>query len=122
MNFFPETGKTTNKFTSDPGDKPLEGDDIYDARKADIQYSEELDCLFTIACPGNDTDDCIVAADEYHRWDSDQCDLPGFRHIQGCRLPKGQPIDVSNLMHRELLYIYNNSSFPDPAADCIDYS
>ena len=34
-------------------------------------------------------------------WDSDMCDNPSFSHIQGCRINKGKPIDVSNLMHRK---------------------
>ena len=41
----------------------LEGE-VYDARKKDIQYTDELDCLFTTVCPNNETYDCSYGADE----------------------------------------------------------
>lgn len=99
-----ETDKTTSEFKLFPDNTTLSGD-MYDARRDDIQYTEELDCLYTVACPGNETGDCSYGADEFHRWNSDQCENPGFNHIQGCRIPKGQPIDVSNLMHRKFIHL-----------------
>jgi hypothetical protein len=103
-------------------DDTILGGNAYDARKKDIQYTDELDCLFTTVCLNNETDDCSYGADENYRewiflicirwtellsfhliagWDSDMCDNPSFSHIQGCRIKKGKPIDVSNLMHRK---------------------
>ena len=116
-----ETEPKSSKFKLQPGNTNLEGD-VYDARKKDIQYTDELDCLFTTVCLNNETYDCSYAANENERewiclicnrlnrviiissiagWDSDKCDNPGFSHIQGCRIKKGKPIDVSNLMHRK---------------------
>ena len=48
-------------------DDVMLGGDLYDARKEDIQYTDELDCLFTTVCPNNETNDCSYGADENYR-------------------------------------------------------
>ena len=63
-----ETEPKSNEFKLQPGNTIL-GGDLYDARKKDIQYTDELDCLFTTVCLNNETYDCSYAADEnYREW------------------------------------------------------
>ena len=63
-----ETEPKSSVFKLQPGNTILEGD-VYDARKKDIQYTDELDCLFTTVCLNNETDDCSYGADEnYRKW------------------------------------------------------
>ena len=64
--FLSETEKTSNTFILTP-DNTILGEDMYDARKKDIQYTPELDCLFTTVCPNSNTTDCSYGADENHR-------------------------------------------------------
>ena len=61
-----ETEPKSSKFKLQPGNTNLEGD-VYDARKKDIKYTDELDCLFTTVCLNNETYDCSYAANENER-------------------------------------------------------
>ena len=61
-----ETEPKSSKFKLQPGNTNLEGA-VYDARKKDIQYTDELDCLFTTVCLNNETYDCSYAANENER-------------------------------------------------------
>ena len=61
-----ETEPKSSVFKLQPGNTILEGD-VYDARKKGIQYTDDLDCLFTTVCLNNETDDCSYGADENYR-------------------------------------------------------
>ena len=52
-----ETKEQSNIFQNVPDGTMLEGE-AYDARPSGIKYSEKTDCLFTIACPDQNTTDC----------------------------------------------------------------
>ena len=73
-----ETEPKSSEFKLQPGNTIL-GGDLYDARKKDIQYTDELDCLFTTVCLNNETYDCSYAANENEReWIFDRVHRSGL--------------------------------------------